>query len=146
MELLELVGLADESQTMAGRLSFGSKKLVDIARAMVSDPALLLLDEPSSGVDRLERESLARIICDLQARSEISILVVEHHMDLVRAIASHVLALQGGKTLMHGTPHGVLDSEALKEAFVGGGRKDETTRDAEVAATGASPDPGGGQA
>jgi ABC-type cobalamin/Fe3+-siderophores transport system ATPase subunit len=76
----------------------------------------------------------------------VSILVVEHHMDLVRAIASHVLALQGGKSLMHGSPQQVLDSDALKEAFVGGHHDDRTVEwEGTIGAPGERRGSGGGE-
>lgn len=120
MTLLEFVGLADQATKQAGSLSFGARKLVDIARAMLSGPRLLLLDEPSSGLDEHERESLHHILLALRAERRVGILAVEHHMDLVRATATHVIALQAGTLLMAGSPSEVLDSARFRVAVVGG--------------------------
>ncbi len=120
MTLLEFVGLADQAAKEAGSLSFGTRKLVDIVRAMVAGPRLLLLDEPSSGLDEQERSSLRQILLALRHERRVGILAVEHHMDLVRATATHVIALQAGEVLMMGSPADVLDSDRFRVAVVGG--------------------------
>lgn len=130
MTLLEFVGLADQAHKDAGSLSFGARKLVDIARAMVSGPRLLLLDEPSSGLDEHERRALRTILLALRHERRVGILTVDHHMDLVRATATKVLALQAGEVLMTGTPAEVLDSTQFRVAIVGGrnaGERSDTT-------------------
>jgi branched-chain amino acid transport system ATP-binding protein len=132
MTLLEFVGLADQADKPAGSLSFGARKLVDIVRAMVSGPRLLLLDEPSSGLDEHERNALRSILLALRQERRVGILCVEHHMDLVRATATHVLALQAGEVLMTGSPSEVLDSARFRVAVVGGshaGDADEKKED-----------------
>src|SRR5437764_5986877 len=125
MTLLDFVGLADQAGKDAGSLSFGARKLVDIARAMVSGPRLLLLDEPSSGLDEAERHSLRAILLALRQEKRVGILTVDHHMDLVRSTATHVVALQAGEVLMAGSPAEVLDSARFRVAIVGGSRADE---------------------
>jgi branched-chain amino acid transport system ATP-binding protein len=125
MTLLEFVGLAEDAGKEAGSLSFGARKLVDIVRAMVSGPRLLLLDEPSSGLDEHERRSLRNILLALRDEKRVGILCVEHHMDLVRAVASHVIALQAGVILMVGAPAEVLDSARFRVAVVGGTHTEE---------------------
>jgi ABC-type branched-subunit amino acid transport system ATPase component len=125
MTLLGFVGLADQARKDAGSLSFGARKLVDIARAMISGPRLLLLDEPSSGLDEAERHALRAILLALRHEKRVGILTVDHHMDLVRASATHVLALQAGEVLMHGTPAEVLDSARFRVAIVGGSQAED---------------------
>jgi branched-chain amino acid transport system ATP-binding protein len=120
MALLEFVGLVGHAHEEAGSLSFGARKLVDIVRAMVSGPRLLLLDEPSSGLDEHERNALRSVLLALRQERRVGILAVEHHMDLVRATATHVIALQAGEVLMAGTPAEVLDSARFRVAVVGG--------------------------
>jgi branched-chain amino acid transport system ATP-binding protein len=120
MTLLDFVGLADEAGKEAGSLPFGARKLVDIVRAMVSGPRLLLLDEPSSGLDETDRQGLRNILISLRDEKRVGILCVEHHMDLVRAVATHVIALQAGEVLMAGSPAEVLDSASFRVAVVGG--------------------------
>jgi ABC-type branched-subunit amino acid transport system ATPase component len=125
MTLLEFVGLAGDAEKDAGSLSFGARKLVDIVRAMVSGPRLLLLDEPSSGLDEGERRALRNILLALRDEKRVGILCVEHHMDLVRAVASSVIALQAGEVLMTGAPGEVLDSARFRVAVVGGTGSDD---------------------
>jgi branched-chain amino acid transport system ATP-binding protein len=125
LTLLEFAGLADQVGKEAGSLSFGARKLVDIVRAMVPGPRLLLLDEPSSGLDEHERSGLRQILLALRHERRVGILAVEHHMDLVRATATHVIALQAGEVLMAGSPANVLDSERFRVAVVGGSHADE---------------------
>jgi branched-chain amino acid transport system ATP-binding protein len=120
LTLLDFVGLADEAGKDAGSLSFGARKLVDIVRAMVFGPRLLLLDEPSSGLDEHDRQGLRSILLALREEKRVGILCVEHHMDLVRAVATHVVALQAGEVLMTGSPAEVLDSARFRVAVVGG--------------------------
>ena len=120
MALLDFVGLAGRAGVRVGELAYGARKRVDIARAMVSGPRLLLLDEPSSGLDGQERDALTSILLLLREQERVGILVVEHHMDLVRATASRVVALQAGSVLMAGDPDEVLSSEVFRSAVVGG--------------------------
>jgi ABC-type branched-subunit amino acid transport system ATPase component len=94
--------------------------MVDIARALESGPRLLLLDEPSSGIDAEERGALQQALLSLREAGEVAVLMVEHHMDLVRATATRVVALQGGSLLATGTVSEVLDSETVRNALVGG--------------------------
>ena len=117
--LLDFVGLAGRRLDEAGSLPYGARKLVDIARAMVAGPQILLLDEPSSGLDHDERGALQGMLCTLRDEQRVAILVVEHHMDLVRAAATQVAAMQAGEVLMTGTPVEVLDSERFRSAVVG---------------------------
>ncbi len=141
MTLLEFVGLADDAPKEAGSLSFGARKLVDIARAMVSGPRLLLLDEPSSGLDEQERRALRSILLALREEKRVGILCVEHHMDLVRAVATHVVALQAGEVLMTGSPADVLDSARFRVAVVGGTGSEKQLAEVEGTPGGGDPEP-----
>ena len=120
MALLDFAGLADHAGIEAGSLAYGARKLVDIVRALMGNPALLLLDEPSSGLDSAERDALKHILLELRRQSDVTVFVVEHHMDLVRAVATRVVGLQAGEVLMTGTPSEVLDSDIFRQAVVGG--------------------------
>jgi branched-chain amino acid transport system ATP-binding protein len=125
MALLEFVGLDRYAEHEAGSLSYGARKLVDIARALVAGPRLLLLDEPSSGLDAGERKSLESVLVALRDERLVTALVVEHHMDLVRSVATRVVGMQAGEVIAVGTPPEVLDSEAFREAVVGGSHRGE---------------------
>jgi branched-chain amino acid transport system ATP-binding protein len=117
--LLDKVRLAAFMHAKVHDLSYGARKLVDIVRALASRPSVLLLDEPTSGLDRDKSAELEELIVSLGRESDIAILVVEHHMDMVRRVATRVVALQAGEVLMAGTPTEVLDSAELQASFVG---------------------------
>jgi branched-chain amino acid transport system ATP-binding protein len=118
--LLEFVGLDGVANHEAGSLSYGARKRTDIARAMLSGPRLLLLDEPSSGLDSAERANLQATLVELREQSLVTAIIVEHHMDLVRSVANQVVGMQAGEVLLTGNPTEVLDSETFREAIVGG--------------------------
>jgi ABC-type branched-subunit amino acid transport system ATPase component len=132
--LLEFMGLDTVAHHEAGSLPYGARKLVDIARAMVPGPQLLLLDEPSSGLDAHERKNLETTLITLRNERLVSLLVVEHHMDLVRAVSTQVVGMQAGEVLMTGTPADVLDSELFREAIVGGSHRNDGLVDDEATA------------
>lgn len=119
--LLDFVDLSADVNTEAGSLPYGARKRVDLARAMVSGPQLLLFDEPSSGLDAHERSALQSILTALRAESRVAVLYVEHHTDLVRATADRVVVLKAGELFMQGTPSGVLDSAEFASAVLGSG-------------------------
>lgn len=118
--LLEFVGLDKVADHEAGSLSYGARKRTDIARAMLSGPRLLLLDEPSSGLDSAERANLQATLLELREQRLVTAVIVEHHMDLVRSVANQVVGMQAGEVLLTGTPTEVLDSDTFREAIVGG--------------------------
>ncbi len=118
-ELLSEVGLVDLMLAPISELPYGHRKLVDILRALVVPPRVLLLDEPSSGLDSGERRMVGEVLRSERLIGGAAILLVEHHMDLVRAVADRVVALQAGQVLMAGTPDEVLNSDALRASFTG---------------------------
>lgn len=126
-ETLEFIGIAEHRDEAVSGLPHGLRKLVDIGRAIVSRPRLLLLDEPSSGLDSGEQQIVVRVIKGLQETGDISLLVVEHHMEVVREVADRVIGMQAGTVLKIGTPTEVLDSEEFREALIGGQRTDAQT-------------------
>jgi branched-chain amino acid transport system ATP-binding protein len=116
--LLEFFGLGDVKDTLAGQLPYGTRKLIDIVRA-VCGPRLLLLDEPTSGLDLDEQTALSASLRALHSSTPISILIVEHHMDVVRAVADSVVGLEGGSVVTTGSASQVLDSEVFRAALIG---------------------------
>jgi branched-chain amino acid transport system ATP-binding protein len=117
--VLELAGLARVIDRPVAGLPYGSRKIIDIARTLMSSPKLLLLDEPTSGLDVHERELVQNLLMELRKSTELAILFVEHHMDIVRATADRVIGLQAGAVLAVGTAVEVLDSQAFRSSVVG---------------------------
>jgi branched-chain amino acid transport system ATP-binding protein len=115
---LEFVGLADEAHLEAGKLPLGKQKILEIARALATEPQILLLDEPAGGLNMNETEELGELIqriCD----SGSTIMLVEHDMNLVMEISHRVLVLHFGEHLATGTPGEIKDNPAVIEAYLG---------------------------
>jgi ABC-type branched-subunit amino acid transport system ATPase component len=118
-QILEFVGLSAIADMPASEIAYGQRKLVDIARALTSEPRLLLLDEPTSGLGKSEHEAMGHLLERLMERGDMSILMVEHHMDLVRSTATRVIGLQAGELVADGPTLSVLDSEEFQATLVG---------------------------
>jgi branched-chain amino acid transport system permease protein len=103
---------------MAGNLPMGLQRLLEIARALCADPALLLLDEPAAGLRLKEKQALVQVLRQLQDEG-ISILLVEHDMDLVMEVCDRLVVMEFGTQLMEGTPREVQQSPAVRAAYLG---------------------------
>ena len=119
MELLEFVGIAKLAHEPAGNLSYGQRKLLELASLLVADPAILLLDEPAGGVNPTLVGHLADRIKELN-RAGKTILVVEHNMEFVMNLCSRITVLSQGSTLTSGTPAEVRSNPAVLDAYLGG--------------------------
>jgi ABC-type branched-subunit amino acid transport system ATPase component len=118
MELLLFVGLAERANDIAGDLPHGQQRLVEIARAMVSRPSLLLLDEPAAGLSLAELDRLGLLIEAIVARGT-TVLVVEHHLELIARISRSVTVLDRGCVLAAGTPEEVFSHPEVERAYMG---------------------------
>jgi branched-chain amino acid transport system ATP-binding protein len=117
-EALEFVGLADRAHQPAAVLPLGLKRLLEIARTLASEPRLLLLDEPASGLDQNETDRLAEIILTLRDRG-LTILLVEHDMSLTMEVAEEIVVLNYGELLAEGPPRAIQKHPEVITAYLG---------------------------
>jgi ABC-type branched-subunit amino acid transport system ATPase component len=118
-ELMQFAGVDGVANQLASEISTGQGRLVELARALARSPQILLLDEPSSGLDPRESAAFGALLTQLVAERECAVLMVEHDMSLVLNICDWIHVLDFGKTLTEGTPADVRASAAVREAYLG---------------------------
>lgn len=120
MQFLEIVGLADKADERANSLPYGHQRKLEIARAMATNPSLLLLDEPAAGMNADESLELVEFIRSLKEKFPITILMIEHHMDVVSHLCDACTVLNFGKTLAAGTVEEIKKDPEVVAAYLGG--------------------------
>jgi len=118
-ELLELVGLQDDAAELATSLPYGKQRRLEIARALATQPKLLLLDEPAAGMNPKETEDLTEFVAALRTDLKLTVLLIEHHMQIVMDISDRIYVLDYGKTIASGTPREIQNDEAVIKAYLG---------------------------
>ena len=120
LEVLEFVELADLKNEYAGSLSGGQKKLLEIGRSLMSDPEMVLLDEPGAGVNPTLMKKLVANIRRLRDEKGISFLLIEHNMDLIMELCEPIIVMSQGRKLAEGKPEEIRKNEKVLEAYLGG--------------------------
>lgn len=119
LELLELFSLADKKDEIASSLPYGEQRRLEIARALATDPTLLILDEPAAGMNANETNDLMDLIRRLKEELKISILLIEHDMSLVMGVCERIYVLDYGQIIAEGKPEEIRNDKRVIEAYLG---------------------------
>lgn len=119
VDLLKLMGLWEYKDMVASNLPYGLQRKLEIARALALDPKLLLLDEPAAGMNPEETIQLMELIKEIRDKFDLTVLIIEHHMDLIMGVCDEIFVLNFGVTLAQGTPEQIQGDKRVVEAYLG---------------------------
>ena len=118
-ELLEIVGLSDVKNELATSLPYGKQRRLEIARALATEPQLLLLDEPAAGMNPQETDELTAFIGEIRDQFHLTVFLIEHHMNLVMGISDRIYVLDFGELIAQGTPAEIQNNQRVIDAYLG---------------------------
>ena len=118
-KILDFLEISHIRKTLAGTLSYGLRKRVELARAIAITPRLILLDEPMAGMNQEEKEDMARFIIDLNREWNITVIMIEHDMGVVMDISKKIIVLDFGKKIAEGLPKQILENKRVQQAYLG---------------------------
>lgn len=121
--LLRQVGLYDLRDEMATSLPYGKQRLLEIVRALATKPKLLLLDEPAAGMNPQETDELGEFIKRIRSEFDLTVFIIEHHMNLVMKISDRIYVIEFGKQIAEGVPEEIRNDPTVIEAYLGGGEE-----------------------
>ena len=116
-----MVGLENNVNDFAGSIPYGAQKRLELARAMVMNPKLLMLDEPTAGLNGVESEELMMLVKEIQQKNGISIILIEHNMKLMMKLSDRVLVMDAGKQIALGVPEEIQANPVVIKAYLGEG-------------------------
>ena len=118
-KILDFLEISDIRKSIAGTLSYGLRKRVELARAIAINPKLILLDEPMAGMNQEEKEDMARFIIDLNREWNITVIMIEHDMGVVMDISKKIIVLDFGEKIAEGLPEDIVKNERVQQAYLG---------------------------